>query len=124
MTTKTKRVLATSAALLGVGGAVVGSPEPASAHETEIHYRDSVATIGAGHTGMRVCNLTGPPDNAPAAVIVYRHPGSTVDRYFGPASYGECVSQVDPNGVARYRLCLDYGTVVRCSPLSPGWKST
>jgi hypothetical protein len=117
----TKRVLAASAAIASTGAAVVGLPaQPASAHETEIHFLDSVATVGAGHTGMRVCNLSSPGS---AAVIVYRHPGSTVDRFFGPAYYGECESQVDPNGVARYRLCVDFGAEFRCSPASPGWKT-
>lgn len=52
-----RRVLAASATLVGAGSAVVALPEPAAAHETSIRRGDATATVGAGHTGIRVCSL-------------------------------------------------------------------
>jgi hypothetical protein len=103
--TTTKRALATSVALLAVGGAVVGSPEPASAHETRIVLGGARQVVGAGHGGIRVCN---DDDRWPIAAARWRSsPGGTVKQ--GASVFqGDCWDTTSTGGVYEHQLCLIY----------------
>lgn len=99
-----RRALAASAAVTGVGAAVAALPaQPASAHETVIPLMLGNATVGAGHAGIRVCSVD--PD-----LRIYQarwwSPGATQEEHLVAPINGGCNDYVDPDGIARYRLCV------------------
>jgi hypothetical protein len=113
----TKRVLAASAAILGAGGSLLALPaDPAGAHETERRMLDAVSTVGAGHSGIRVCSLMSEGYTATAR---YRSPGQSQIKSIAVTGSG-CNSRVDPAGIAEHQLCLSTRTERLCTT----WKST
>jgi hypothetical protein len=109
ITTQTKgvarRALAASAAVAGIGSAMVTLPaDPASAHEITITRGDSNATVGAAHAGIRVCRWN---ESWPVSRVEWRNPGDGTIR--GIATVGnpaDCASHVDDRPIAVFRLCL------------------
>jgi hypothetical protein len=110
----TKRVLAVSAAVAATGGAVVGLPEPAGAHDTpNIFLGRSSAGVGADHWGVQACNR----DRGYTAQVRY-HTELSADEYIlGNPNYGTCAAELAPSRVTRFRLCLYPGG--GCT----GWKT-
>jgi hypothetical protein len=97
-----RTVLAASVGVVGVGGAVVALPAPASAHGTSVRRGDATAEVGPGHTGIRVCSLE--TDWAYAFGQWYT-PGGAL-RTGDAVGYGQCWSTTSTGGIARYRVCL------------------
>jgi hypothetical protein len=115
MVTK-KRILEGSAVILGVGGSLLALPQPANAHETERRILNAVSTVGAGHSGIRVCSLMGEGYTATAR---YRSPRQSQIKSIAITGPG-CDSYVDSAGIAEHQLCLSTRTERVCT----NWKST
>jgi len=119
MTTK-KRALATAAAVLSIGGAVVGSPDPAGAHETNLRLGGATAAVGAGHAGIRVCNND---DTWPFAFARWRRsPGGGIVQGGTDLPGGGCWSSTSTGGVYEWQLCLATHPDADPDHTCTGWK--
>jgi hypothetical protein len=118
MTTK-KRALATAAAVLSIGGAVVGSPDPVSAHETNLRLGGASSAVGAGHTGIRVCNND---DRWPIAAARWRSsPGGSIKQGASVLRGNPCWSTTSTGGVYEHQLCL-FAPLANPDHTCTGWK--
>jgi hypothetical protein len=100
--TATKRALAASAAVAGIGGSVVAFPEPASAHVYILEHADANAKLQSSHLSIYACHLGTTSRNAS---VDWFETGSTVRRT-AVWSVG-CFNIRADNTVRQFRLCVD-----------------
>jgi hypothetical protein len=101
--TRPRVMMALSAAAL-FGGAVLGSAQPASAHQTQLFGQFSNATVSADHLHAQVCHL-GPGS---AGVLL-----GTAQGVVGLGAQNGCNSLQLQSAVLSYILCDDGGCVGR-----------
>jgi hypothetical protein len=100
----TRVAMATSMLSITAGSALLAA-SPASAHETSIRVGDAVGTVGAAHSGVRICELS--PGRPGVGYIQYRTPNGSGGML---AADGCNTTQVgDSGGVVAYRVGWDQG---------------
>jgi hypothetical protein len=117
----TKRALAGAAAVTGAGMAVLVVPvDPAGAHETNLRLGGATAAVGAGHSGIRVCNND---DTWPFAFARWRRsPGGGIVQGGTDLQGGDCWSGQSTGGVYEWQLCLSTYPGAEPDHTCTGWK--
>jgi hypothetical protein len=106
LTSGAKKVARKATAALVVGGSLVAlSPTPASAHEVTRTVGGAVGTVGAAHSGARLCELS--EGWAVGWMQVHAGNGTT----YTLAANNLCTSQQygDYGGIVRFRVGWDQG---------------
>jgi hypothetical protein len=93
------------------------SASPASAHETFIRVGDAVGTVGSGHSGARICELS---PNRPGVGYMQVLTANDGIWWLNPAEDGCVTAQFAPlGGIVSFRVGWNQGGGILWSPWGP-----